>query len=168
MAAGVLAGCPEDKGVPPPIVPNDPTLPPATVNLPPVPDLSGPATPLRNPDGSHTVWGLRSRPADWVGKEVVVLARVVERYACPDPPPEGQKCQAPHFWLADNPDGRPARMMVVGYDPEEEETPEPEVDKVIRLQATFDKRNEQGFVASEGLLRMIGWTEIEQPTPSAP
>lgn len=167
--AALLAGCPEDKGVPPPVVPNDPGLPPAVINLPPVPDLTGPATPLRLPDGSYTVWGLSSRPDDLVGKEVLAQALVVELYACEDPPPAGQKCQAPHFWVSDSPDGKPSRLMVVGYDPEEEETPEPPVGKTIRLRGIFDKRNEQGFVASEGLVRMIGWTEVEQAgaTPSA-
>jgi len=158
----VAAGCPEERGVPSAMPEEDPNLPPARVNLPPVPDLTGPATPLRLADGSYTVWGLHSQAGGLVGKDVTVQALVVEVYHCPDPPPEGVKCQAPHFWISDSQQGKPARMMVVGYDPEDEDTPEPEAGKRITLLGVFDRRNEQGFVASEGLVRMASWKEIEE------
>ena len=168
-----VTGCRDDAPRPPGVVGSGVAtgrnLPKARVDLPHVPDLSGPAVPLRHEDGSLSVWGLRSARTNWIGQEVSVRAHVVGVYRCPNPEAKTPPCQAAHFWVADAPDGKPTRMMVVGYDPEDEDTPEPEGGRRILIKARFDTKNEQGFVASDGLLRMVSWQEApvaEAPQPA--
>ena len=119
------------------------TMPPARVDLPPVPsDLGVPKTPEKHPDGTLTVTGLlRNRPA-YIEQEIQVKGFITSIYDCPHweknqpkkprrpgrkPPKkkeeeedaEAKMCERPHFYLVSKADEKPGdkSLLVVGIDP---------------------------------------------------
>src|SRR5689334_5657618 len=66
-------------------------LPPIKVDLPPPPSFAASDVPVKLPDGTYTVYGLRKGKAELFGKEVKVKAYLLEVYQCPVCP-KGQTC----------------------------------------------------------------------------
>ena len=172
MSALGAAGCPTDRPKPVPFPtgpPADPSLPPPTVNLPAIPDLSRTIYAEKLSDGTWTVFGVRHQLAKLKGQQVTLLAHVVDVYACanaPDPkdknaPPPDPPCQADHFWIADSASGVPTKMMVVGYDQTVEGVKVPVRGDVITVVGTMDTQEADGFIASDGLVIIEDWKKVK-------
>jgi hypothetical protein len=161
-----LAGCPTDRPKPVPFPsgpPEDPSLPPPKVNLPPIPDLSKPIYAERAADGNWTVFGVRAQLAKLKGKQVTVHARVFDVYACPNPDSKEPPCQADHFWVADDPSGKPTKMMVVGYDKSVDGVKVPATGDTITVTGVMNTQEADGFIASDGLLVIEEWKKFKAP-----
>jgi len=180
LALAAAGGCQDPRFVAPP---EAASLPPARVNLPRPPRILKPKVPPRYPDGALSIDGLRRNSAEHARQEVQVRGFVQDIYVCPwaeqeaalakarerarrrgrpDPEPETKHppCKEPHFFVTDEPKSR-RKLLVVGYDPEELKEP----DKGAQLVAsgTFAHTSVEGFISSEGLLRLTGWTPYPPP-----
>lgn len=104
--AGTLGACEGD-------LPGAEPLPLAPVQLPAVPTAGSAKRPLKHPNGTLTVFGLRRQMDELMDKEVRVTATVVKHS---DLTCEGEGCPVPHMYVADSPkDPKTYQMVVVGY-----------------------------------------------------
>jgi hypothetical protein len=124
-------------------------LPPAKVELPPVPPAEAFEVVARYPDGAWSVSGLQADGKAKFGTSVTVRGRLVDVYRCP-PAAEGSAagagCQRPNFTLVDE-RRRDARLLVTGY-------PDSTVDTNLRAGELYDvegtySAQARGFTASE-------------------
>lgn len=164
-------------------------LPEVEPNLPAVPTLPPPPHPVTYDDGSHSIYGLRSRLRNTIDTEVEVTGYIVEIYTPPEC--EEEPCArplAPHLWMADtrDEDSRRKHLMVVGYAENQEqideavelaergryEPPDPEtgllpiptdfhVGNKVKFSGRFTRVGGSGFNNSEGLLDYRGHETIE-------
>jgi hypothetical protein len=180
----VGAGC-QGNVQPPPAAPEDPSLPPVKLDLPAPPRIVKIALPTAYPDGTMSVYGLRHDLDSLLNKEVLVRGVVEELYVCPwaeqdkkehaaaeaarkagRPVPKSDDsrpaCKVPHFFLSD-PQGGKQRLLVVGYDTEDEKTgiKEPIKGQAVVLTGTLAKDSPEGFIAVEGLLLLKSWASAE-------
>ncbi|MFN3202178.1 MAG: hypothetical protein ACE366_27490 [Bradymonadia bacterium] len=125
--------------------------PPARVDLPAPIKLEGTIPPETHPDGRMRVDGLMVRRDQYFGQKVMVRGYVVETYVCPK---DAKKCQQPHVYLADTPAGGDKRLLVAHVS--EDRVGKLEVGKDYVFTGTFDKRSQDGFAASMGLLMHEG------------
>ncbi len=162
----------------------DPNLPPVRLDLPDPPKVLAPPVPEAHPDGSFSVYGLRHGQEKFLGKDVTVRAEVQEVYRCPwaeeeaalekarerarrlgkplpKPKTDHPRCKHPHFFVGD-PGRKKHRMLVVGYDPQEIEEPEP--GSIVLITGTFSKESPEGFIAPDGLLRLKAWEPYPAPS----
>jgi len=181
------AGCAEPRFEPPKPPPDDPNLPPVRLELPRPPKLERPSTPEEYGDGAVSVYGLRRQREKRLRSEVRVRAVVEQVYVCPwaeedakydaarekarrqgRPTPkrevEHPPCKRPHFIVADAPGAR-RKLLAVDYDPVA--LPEPAVGTEVILTGTFATDSAEGFMVTEGLLRLTAWQKDEEATPSA-
>ncbi len=140
---------------------------PIKVDLPPPPSFAASDIPLKNPDGTYTVHGLRKLKAETLNKEVKVKAFLLEVYQCPVCP-KGQTCKLcdqPHFWVGDKPDTKKEKsMMVVDYLMPKQKPPALTVGKQYEVSGTFAINSPTGFGDSDGLLvfgRMLDDKNVE-------
>jgi len=130
-------------------------LPPIKVDLPPPPSFAASDIPLKLPDGTYTVHGLRKGKAELLGKEVKVKGYLLEVYQCPVCP-KGQTCKLcdqPHFFLGDKPDIKKEKaLMVVDYLSPKQKPPALTVGKQYDVAGQFSINSPTGFGSSEGLL----------------
>jgi hypothetical protein len=145
--------------------------PPIKVDLPPSPNFAASDIPEKYPDGVYTVRGLRRNkantcdkttspnqppPADCLmNKEVKMRGYLLEVYQCPTCP-KGQNCKLcdqPHFFLADKPDMKKEKsLMVVDYLLPKQKPPALTVGKQYDVEGSFAVNSPTGFGSSEGLL----------------
>lgn len=125
--------------------------PPARVDLPAPIKLEGTIPPETHPDGRMRVDGLMVRRDAYFGQKVMVRGYVVETYVCPE---GAKKCQQPHVYIADTPAGGDKRLLVAHLS--EDRVGKLEVGKDYVFTGTFDKRSDDGFAASMGLLKHEG------------
>jgi hypothetical protein len=135
--------------------PQSTTLPPIKVDLPPPPSFAASDVPMSYPDGTVSVYGLRKKKAEQLGKEVRVKAYLIEVYQCP-PCPKKQVCklcEQPHFFLGDKPDTKKEKaLMVVDYLLPKQKPPAITVGKQYEVAGNFAINSPTGFGSSEGLL----------------
>lgn len=160
-------------------------LPPVKVNLPPSPNFDVQTAPLQYPTGELSVYGLRKGMSKYLDKDVRVKAYLLEVYECP---PELRKCNEessskakaakrkgkaeepaaaaegcrpcdqPHFFLADTPNMKKERaLLVADYPTKDWKTgrPKPLTAKAGEqyvVTGTFAINSMTGFAASNGLL----------------
>lgn len=133
-------------------------LPPIKVDLPPSPPFTPITTPLKHPDGSYSVFGLRKDIEKLIGQKINLTGFMREVYKCPECPKDQQckACQQPHYWLTDEKDGKIEKaMMVVDYPtkkPYVEVPPEFTVGNKYKVKGTFQRSTLSGFNASDGLV----------------
>jgi hypothetical protein len=147
-------------------------LPPIKVDLPPPPSFAASDIPLKYPDGTYTVHGLRKGKAELLTKEVKVKAFLLEIYQCP-PCPKGQTCKLcdqPHFFLGDKADTKKEKaLMVVDYLGPKQKPPILTVGKQYEIAGSFNINSPTGFGSSEGLLVFSKMTDdkgVEFISPS--
>lgn len=163
-------------------------LPPAKVDLPPVPqDLGKHSTPEKHADGALTVAGLlRNRPK-YLDKKVTVKGHITWIYDCPyddepakgkrpprrpkkkkkDPEAEPKMCDRPHMLIADKADEKERTMMVVGLTPELEEfikNKEIDVGQEHTIDGVFLEEAE-GFTAADYGLVQVTVIKGFEPKP---
>jgi hypothetical protein len=92
----------------------------------------------------------------------LVRGYVVERFECPE---DAKRCERPHVWLADTPAGGDKRLMLVGLSKELVELL-PIGERQI-VTGRFDKKSEDGFVLSSGLLVYEAIEGVEDPAKKA-
>ena len=183
LLVALAPGCEEPKFQAPPEAPEDPSLPPTRLNLPRPPRILKPRVPERYPDGSLSIDGLRRKAAQLARQDVQVRGFVEEIYVCPwaeeeaalakarevarrrrkpapKPETEHPPCKEPHFFLTDEPGAR-RKLLVVGYNPEE--LKEPEKGQQLVAGGKFAHTSVEGFIASEGLLRLTTWGPYPPP-----
>ncbi len=156
LGASLLAGgCSNSSGASMGPEPEATALPPIKVDLPSPPSFAASDIPLKNPDGSFTVRGLRKNKAETIGKEVKVKAYLLEVYVCPVCP-KGQTCKLcdqPHFFIGDKPDTKKEKaLMVVDYLMPKQKPPALTVGKQYDIAGTFSINSPTGFGSSDGLL----------------
>jgi hypothetical protein len=130
-------------------------LPPIKVDLPSPPSFAASDIPLKNPDGTYTIHGLRKNRVETLNKEVKLKAFLLEVYVCPVCP-KGQTCKLcdqPHFWMGDKADTKKEKaLMVVDYLMPKQKPPALTVGKQYDIDGTFAINSPTGFGSSEGLL----------------
>jgi hypothetical protein len=132
-------------------------VPPLKLELPPPPLFDRPRVPQVYPDQTLSVYGIRKRMEEHLGKEVRVKAFVVEVYQCPTCK-RGRKCppcDLPHFWIGDKRDTREEALLVADlpYDDRGKyKDLRLEPGQTIIVDGTFTKQSNTGFASSEGLL----------------
>ena len=124
FAVHTLAACDEPAEQEPKV-----NVPAANVDLPEVPaDLGESAIPVRHPDGSLSVDGLKRNRHAYLEKEVSVKGQIVWIYECPYERPKKKKrgrkpkadapvtprCQRAHLYIADTAGEGQVRLLVVG------------------------------------------------------
>jgi hypothetical protein len=128
---------------------------PIKVDLPPAPSFAASDIPLKYPDGTYSIRGLRKQKADFLGKDVKVKAFLLEVYQCPVCP-KGQACKLcdqPHFFLGDKADIKKEKaLMVVDYLAPKQRAPVLTVGKQYDIDGQFQINSPSGFGSSEGLL----------------
>jgi hypothetical protein len=155
-AVALLAACTTSSGSGASLAePEATALPPIKVDLPPPPSFAASDIPLKYPDGTFTVHGLRKGKTETLGKDVKVKAFLLEIYQCP-PCPKGQTCKLcdqPHFFLGDKADTKKEKaLMVVDYLGPKQKPPILTVGKQYEIAGTFNINSPTGFGSSEGLL----------------
>jgi len=140
---------------------------PIKVDLPPPPSFAASDIPLKNPDGTYTVHGLRKGKAELLNKDIKVKAFLLEVYQCPVCP-KGQTCKLcdqPHFFVGDKPDTKKEKsLMVVDYLMPRQKPPALTVGKQYEISGTFSINSPAGFGSSDGLLvfgRMVDDKNVE-------
>jgi hypothetical protein len=137
------------------VEPEATALPPIKVDLPPPPSFAASDVPLKYPDGTLTVHGLRKGKAETIGKEAKVKGYLLEVYQCPVCP-KGQTCKLcdqPHFFLGDKPDTKKEKaLMVVDYLAPKQKPPALTVGKQYEVTGQFSINSPTGFGSSDGLL----------------
>jgi len=177
------AGCETQVVEPPKAPPEDPSLPPPRLDLPAPPHITRPSTPQAYPDGTVSVHGLRLNPQTYLDREVRVRGIVTEVYSCPwadeeekwhkaeerarranlpIPPRTHPPCKEPYFFLADTPSSR-HKLLVVGFDPEDEKQKPPAKGEQVVLSGSFVKESAIGFMSPEGLLLLRSWEPVGAP-----
>jgi hypothetical protein len=130
-------------------------LPPSKVDLPPPPSFAASDIPLKYPDGTASIHGVRKAKADNLNKKVKVKGFLLEVYQCPACP-KGQTCKLcdqPHFFLGDKADTKKEKaLMVVDYLLPKQKPPALTVGKQYDVEGTFSINSPTGFGSSEGLL----------------
>jgi hypothetical protein len=130
-------------------------LPPIKVDLPPPPSFAGSDIPLKYPDGSSSIHGVRKTKAESLNKKVKIKGYLLEVYQCPVCP-KGQTCKLcdqPHFFLGDKADTKKEKaLMVVDYLMPHQKPPALTVGKQYDIEGTFSINSPTGFGSSEGLL----------------
>jgi len=153
------------------------------VELPPSPDFDEGKVDLTYPDGSVSIYGLRTEIDENVkkgdaGTEVMVKGYVQEIYVAPECP-EGEICpppKQPHVWITDKPDqlGKKRAMMVVNYRfsiPEWDakrwkEQPDVifEKGKQYSFKGKFKRFSDTGFAFDRGLLEFVAYKAHDPET----
>ncbi|MEM7447196.1 MAG: hypothetical protein AAF355_03040 [Myxococcota bacterium] len=180
LAAAGLTGCAEQPASDLQIT----RLPEVHPDLPAVPELPEAPYPIRHPDRSYTLYGLRSKIRQTIDTSVTVTAYIHEIYEPPECE-EDETCPrptAPHIWIADSPNetDKRKRLTVVGYAPNHEKleqanrlakrrgrpraarngaVPIPtdfEVGNRVKLSGRFVRVSDGGFNSSEGLIEYAG------------
>jgi hypothetical protein len=148
-------------------------LPPIKVDLPAPPSFAEENQPHQYPDGTWSVFGLRKQLDKQLGKDVKVKAFLLEVYQCPVCP-KGQTCKLcdqPHFFMADKPDGKKEKsLMVVEYLMPKQKPPALTVGKQYTIDGTFARNSPGGFAMSDGLLQFTRLTDdkgVEFLSPAA-
>lgn len=125
-----------------------PTGPPARVDLPPMVKLEGTIPPATHPDGlTMRVDGLLARWQKHLGKRIRVKGYLVGKYECPK---DSKICQRPHAYLHDTPAGGEKKLMLVSLPDSINEALTP--GEQYTITGNFDRRSDDGFIQSNGLL----------------
>lgn len=157
-------------------------LPDVKVNLPASPNFDVKRAPLKYDTGEFSVYGLRKSMSKYLDKDVQVKGYLLEVYECPEDlvkcndasakkkkaagkkaEPEAEAtacrpCDQPHFYLADAPDARKERaLLVADYPTKDWKTNKPkpmkaEVGQMHVVTGTFAINSVTGFAASNGLI----------------
>ncbi len=132
--------------------------PPARVDLPPLIKLEGTIPPETHPDGTMRVDGLVARREKYFGQKLVARGYLVEKYECPE---DAKRCERPHAWLADTPAGGDKKLLLVGIDDRVRDALT--VGEQYVVTGTFDRKSDEGFVLSTGLLVYESIQGLELP-----
>jgi hypothetical protein len=186
LLGALLAGCDEEAQASVKVE----RLPDVSPQLPDVPQLPPPPHPIKYPDSSYSVFGLRKKMSSAIDNEVEVTGYIVEIYQPPECP-KGQKCvaKAPHMFVADVKGEADAqkRLMVVGYaenqieleeaislaargkyeapDPETGLIPIPtdfEAGNKVKVKGMFTHVSGSGFMSADGVLDYRGHETLEK------
>lgn len=135
----------------------DPTnaLPPIKVDLPPPPPFNPPDVPIKSPDGTYSIYGVRKEKAKTLGQEIKVQGYLLEVYQCPVCPKKQtcKACDQPHFFIGDKPDTKKEKaLMVCDYLGQKQKPPALTVGKQYQIEGSFNINSPTGFGSSEGLL----------------